>query len=182
MDRIGDGVTPDHWLVRLARKRERLALANVALLLLWLLAALAAYRHLPDAIPVHFTLAGAPTRWEPTALGWWLALPLVAVGLWAFFPLMERLDDRLNAGYRAGPSASGDDALARRLRRTYMDLAATLLIGALALLHAGTWLVATRSSATLPPVVIALALASFVAMLLLLIPLQRATRLAARRP
>jgi uncharacterized membrane protein len=166
---------PDTWFVRLAARREWLARADLALLAVWFAVALLAFRHLPDRIPMHFMPDGSATRWEPATLPRWLLLPLVATAIAASLPLVERLHLALNRHYGIEPVDGVRRAEWRRLRQTFMDLCACFLIVALGALHVGGWMVATGRASAIPAALLVVAFGAIVAVLLLIIPLHRAT-------
>jgi uncharacterized membrane protein len=62
-----------------------------------LAASLAAWPTLPARIPVHFDLAGTPTRWAGATLVTWLGLPLFAAAMALFMEGAERLTRRAPA-------------------------------------------------------------------------------------
>jgi uncharacterized membrane protein len=59
-----------------------------------LAASLATWPALPARIPVHFDLAGTPTRWAGASLASWLGLPLFAAAMALFMVGAERLTRR----------------------------------------------------------------------------------------
>jgi uncharacterized membrane protein len=166
-----------HWFARIATRRIWVVRINILLLLAWFAVALGLLPRLPDRLPIHFTLDGSPTRWEPATALSWLLLPALAAALSAFMRLMERLQAWLERPYAARAAPAAGSAAQQRLRRTYGDLCATLLILALAFLHLGVWLVAAGHGPVLPTSIrlaVALALGGVLA---LIIPLQRAGEL-----
>jgi uncharacterized membrane protein len=166
---------PDHhWFMHVAAAREWVVRANVGALIVWIAVAGLAFGHLPDRIPVHFTAAGSPTRWESATWGWWLLLPLLALALMFFLPLMERVQQWLDRPFAGSGRDTGVDEIRLRLRRAYLDLCSLILTLVLALLHLGGWLVATGSAETLPVAILVGAGAGIAAILGLIVPLQRA--------
>jgi uncharacterized membrane protein len=146
------------------------------LLVIWVGVALFAYGRLPERMPGHFTLTGAPTRWEDTTLVMWLFLPAVAVGLLVLMPLLDRWTEWMNRHYRDSSEASPVRIARLRLRRAYLAVSGGLLVVGLMSLHLGVWLVTVGRTDALPGATIAGALAPFAAMLLLLVPLHLASR------
>jgi len=58
-----------------------LLLANIGLLVLWLIWALDVYGSLPARIPLHFDAGGTPDRWGDKSILNWLGLYLAGLGL-----------------------------------------------------------------------------------------------------
>ena len=70
-----------------------LRLAALGLLAILYAGSAAAYRHLPERIPVHFDLAGNADSWASTSLLSWFMLPLIATALAGFTLAIGRLSE-----------------------------------------------------------------------------------------
>ena len=69
--------------------------------------------HLPESVPIHFDLSGAPDAWG--GKGWLLSLPLVSLALYAGMTVLERFPHRFNYLWRITPDNAGRQyAIARR--------------------------------------------------------------------
>lgn len=64
---------------------------NLVLLAVFFGYSLLVYEGLPGRLPVHYDIRGVPDRWEEKAWLAWLTLPLLSLGVTAFFYLLSPL-------------------------------------------------------------------------------------------
>jgi uncharacterized membrane protein len=127
------------------------------LLLVWLWAfSILRWPDLPDKIPMHFRLSGAPDAWEARSWTSWFALPLSGLGITALMYLSAWMAKRFPRAvnvpakdlYVSLPPASRAPILARVQNLVYRI--AALISLQFILFQVGTYQVATGKSPVLP--------------------------------
>jgi uncharacterized integral membrane protein len=85
MNKLPD--TMDRSGIAIARVLYRL---NALLLVGFFLVSIAAWGHVPERVPLHFSFAGDPDIWVAKSIVSWLGLPALAVAIAAFFYGLHR--------------------------------------------------------------------------------------------
>lgn len=129
---------------------------NATLLILLWGGSLWAYSHLPEEIPMHYGMAGGADRFAATTMGRWLLLPvtgtLTAAITYGCAVLVASMPQYLNIPSRSMGtlSESGRQRVIRATQHMIYGIAA-LVLCLFAVMQAGNYAVAARSSTSLPP-------------------------------
>lgn len=74
--------------------RRFIALLNIALMLGWIVWAIAVFDRLPDTIPMHFGPSGAADSFATRSIGSWFALPAIGIGTTVLLLILARAAER----------------------------------------------------------------------------------------
>ncbi|HZG42212.1 MAG TPA: DUF1648 domain-containing protein [Longimicrobium sp.] len=133
-----------------------LRLAALGLLAALYAGSAAAYRHLPERIPVHFDLAGKADAWASTSLLSWFLLPLIATAVAGLLLVAGRVSEYHpelwnvpeKPRFLALPAEARAPIVARL--RTFMALMAVMTTALMAVIQVEVFLTATGQMPATP--------------------------------